>query len=100
MLDADVYICANDQMAMGAYNELTNLGYKIPDDCLLTGFDDITQAKYNLPSITSVERREDYIGLTAFNKLMALSKGEKTEDEVVKAIPQFRKSCCKDYKVI
>ena len=98
LLDADVYICANDQMALGAYNELTNLGYKIPDDCLLTGFDDITQAKYNLPSITSVERREDYIGLTAFNKLMALSKGEKTEDEVVKAIPQFRKSCCKDYK--
>lgn len=98
LLDADVYICANDQMALGAYNELTNLGYKIPDDCLLTGFDDIAQAKYSIPSITSVERREDYIGLTAFNKLMSLSKGEKVEDEIVKAIPRFRKSCCKDYK--
>lgn len=98
LLDADVYICANDQMALGAYNELTNLGYKIPDDCLLTGFDDIDQARYSIPSITSVERREDYIGLTAFNKLMSLSKGENVEDEVVKAIPRFRKSCCKDYK--
>lgn len=98
LLDADVYICANDQMALGAYNELTKLGYKIPDDCLLTGFDDISQAKYNLPSITSVERREDYIGLTAFNKLLALSKNEIVEDEVVKAIPRFRKSCCKNYK--
>mgnify|MGYP003298858088 FL=1 len=56
-------------MALGAYNELTKLGYKIPEDCLLTGFDDIDQAKYNLPSITSVERQEDYIGLIAFNKL-------------------------------
>lgn len=98
LLDADVYICANDQMALGAYNELTKIGYKIPDDCLLTGFDDISQARYNLPSITSVERREDYIGLLAFNKLLALSKNEEVEDEVVKAKPQFRKSCCKDYK--
>lgn len=98
LLDADVYICANDQMALGAYNELTKLGYRIPEDCLLTGFDDITQAEYNLPSITSVERREDYIGLIAFNKLLALSKNEVVEDELVKAIPKFRKSCCIDYK--
>lgn len=98
LLDADVYICANDQMALGAYSELTKLGYKIPDDCLLTGFDDIAQAKYNLPSITSVERREDYIGLIAFNKLLALSKDEDVEDEIVKAIPRFRKSCCKNHK--
>lgn len=98
LLDADVYICANDQMALGAYNELTKLGYKIPEDCLLTGFDDITQAKYNLPSITSVERREDYIGLTAFKKLLALSNNEIVHDEIVKAIPKFRKSCCINYK--
>lgn len=98
LLDADVYICANDQMALGAYNELTKLGYKIPEDCLLTGFDDIAQAKYNLPSITSVERQEDYIGLIAFNKLLALSNNEVVKDEIVNAIPKFRKSCCKNYK--
>ena len=98
LLDADVYICANDQMALGAYNELTKLGYRIPEDCLLTGFDNISQAKYNLPSITSVERRENYIGLLAFNKLLALSKEKKVEDEIVKAMPKFRKSCCINYK--
>lgn len=98
VLDADVYICANDQMAIGAYDKLTELGYKVPEDCLLTGFDNIKSAKSHLPSISSIERRDSYIGKLAFDKLMALSRGEKVSDEHVYAEPVFRKSCCKSYE--
>lgn len=96
LLDADAYICANDQMALGAYFELIQQGFKIPKDCIITGFDNITQAEYNIIGITSVERSENKIGELAFNKLIKLINGLKEEDEYVNAVPIFRGSCCKN----
>ena len=46
-------ICANDAMAMGVTDYLIGKGYKIPDDCIVTGFDGVRDALYHLPTITT-----------------------------------------------
>ncbi len=51
----EAIICANDTMAMGCCDYLISLGYKIPDDCLITGFDGIKDALYHFPTITTAE---------------------------------------------
>ena len=41
----DAIICANDTMAITVSNFLQKRGYRIPDECIVTGFDGIEQAR-------------------------------------------------------
>ena len=93
MMDADAFVCVNDQSAMGVFYHATDDGYKIPDDFLLTGFDHIPQASYNEPSITSIERFEDKIGQAAYNGLWIKDK----KDFTIKPRLVRGNSCCKDF---
>ena len=69
MMDADAFICVNDQSAMGVFYRLIEDGYKVPQDYIVTGFDNIPQAAYNQPSITSIKRFEGEIGRNAYQML-------------------------------
>ncbi len=50
----DGIVCFTDTVAMGALRALADHGIGVPDDVLVTGFDDIEQAAYSVPSLTSV----------------------------------------------
>jgi len=96
LLEADAYICANDQMALGAYQKLDSLGIKVPEDTLLSGFDNISLSEYHIPSITSVERYEKRMGeLAVANLVDAILNNHIIEDTVIESEPVFRESCCK-----
>lgn len=49
-------VCANDATAIGAVSTLEENGYRIPDDVIVTGFDNVFNAKNYNPPITSVSR--------------------------------------------
>ncbi|MBQ8961450.1 MAG: substrate-binding domain-containing protein [Ruminococcus sp.] len=49
----DAIICANDSMAITASTFLQSRGVKIPEECMITGFDGIVQAGYHLPKLTT-----------------------------------------------
>ena len=49
----DAIICANDAMAIGITDHLINKGYKIPEDVIVTGFDDVRASYYHIPAITT-----------------------------------------------
>ncbi|NIV33511.1 MAG: substrate-binding domain-containing protein, partial [Anaerolineae bacterium] len=51
-LDA-VFAC-NDQMALGALQAARHLGLEIPKDLAVVGFDDIPEAAYFSPALTTV----------------------------------------------
>lgn len=56
----DVIVCGNDEIAIGVINaikDLTNL--KIPDDILVTGFDDIIPANWSPYQITTIKQPID-----------------------------------------
>ena len=58
----DVFICANDVMAMSACTELENLGYDVPGDVIVTGFDGAAEAKFFYPALTTVRQNYEEIG--------------------------------------
>ncbi len=47
-------------MAIACCDELERMGYKVPDDIIVTGFDGVNSALFNQPSISTVE--PDYLG--------------------------------------
>lgn len=49
-------ICANDHIALGVCHAAELAGYRVPDDVMVTGFDNIDVASYLSPSITSVDQ--------------------------------------------
>lgn len=61
-LPFDSLICANDELAVGAMEALKKHGYKIPEDILVAGFDDIEKGKYIYPTLSTVSVDWKYYG--------------------------------------
>ncbi len=55
----DAFICANDSMAMTVCSKLTEKGYRIPEDVIVTGFDGIELERYHIPRLTTAKRDYD-----------------------------------------
>lgn len=56
----DGVVAFNDALAIGAMHQMQVRGLRIPDDVAVVGFDDIEDAQYTLPALTTVDpgRRE------------------------------------------
>ncbi|MCL7997675.1 LacI family transcriptional regulator [Brucella sp. 21LCYQ03] len=67
---------ANDEMAMGAINELRGLGFSVPSDVSIIGFDDIFLSETFYPPLTTVSQPRDEIGRQAMRMLSKLISGE------------------------
>ena len=52
----DAVVAANDEMALGAMEALMERGKRIPEDVVVTGFDDIEDAMFSTPALTSVRQ--------------------------------------------
>lgn len=83
MLDVDAFICSNDQMAMGAYYALKELGINVPEDVLLTGFDNIFIARAMTPRITTVNREERKLGRLAYEALTRVIDGNSEKQDLM-----------------
>lgn len=57
----DAIFVANDQMAIGLLSALRERGLRVPDDVSVVGFDDIPEAAYLYPPLTTV--RQDFAAL-------------------------------------
>ncbi|HLQ97700.1 MAG TPA: LacI family DNA-binding transcriptional regulator [Candidatus Dormibacteraeota bacterium] len=63
------FVCANDNIAEHVMAILSKKGYHIPDDCSVTGFDNLeTSAQLN-PPLTSIHVFKEAIGQRAVNML-------------------------------
>lgn len=59
--DITAFFAVSDVMAMGVIDGLEQLGHRVPRDVSVVGFDDIREAVYARPPLTTV--RQDKIGL-------------------------------------
>ncbi|MBP1533119.1 MAG: GGDEF domain-containing protein [Ruminococcus sp.] len=90
----DAFICANDSMALTAISSLEKLGYKVPDDVIVTGFDNTFSAKNSSPELTTVERPLYQSGYKACEIIYDLVTGkERPRKTVLEATPVFSESC-------
>lgn len=73
----DAIMCGNDMMAISTYVELTKRGAKVPDDVVITGYDNISEVE-TMP-IISIKRDNYAIGKKAIELLKACFDGEKPD---------------------
>ena len=66
----DAVVCANDNMALGINYSLSDKGFNVPDDVLVTGFDMIKDGQYTFPILATVSRGWNNFGELAYDKLM------------------------------
>ena len=94
IMEADAYVCANDQMALGAFYALKDRGIKVPEDTILSGYDNIFEAANHYPRITTVNRFEEKIGETAYkNVLLAIEGKDYKSNPVIDSEPVYAESC-------
>ncbi len=90
----DAFICANDAMALTAVSTLEKLGYRVPEDVIVTGFDNTYNARNYTPALTSVSRPLYEAGKKACELLLDIIGGGSFVPEVrLEAAPVFTESC-------
>ena len=97
----DVVVCANDNMAIGVLKFFNmNSNNPMVKECPVTGFDDIPQARFEIPSLTTVHQPLNEIGEKSIDMIIEKVKKKKVPEEVfIESKPVFRKSCgCKGGK--
>lgn len=73
-----VFTCS-DQMALGVYQALAERGLRVPDDISVVGFDDLPQARWVTPALTTVRQPLSEMAATALRSLLRLMSGEVPE---------------------
>ena len=69
-------ICANDHIAMGVCHAAAAAGFRVPDDFLVTGFDNTALSASFSPPITSLDQQSWNIGKSVVSVLRGLWRGE------------------------
>jgi LacI family transcriptional regulator len=63
-------VCSNDSQAIGTSRRLQELGYQVPDDFSLVGFDDINLAQWTSPPLTTIRVDRRALGQMAVQLLL------------------------------
>jgi len=74
----DAVFALNDTLAFGAMRALQEAGLRIPDDVAVIGFDGLDEARFSIPSLTTVDPGRDWIARTAVETLAARISGADT----------------------
>lgn len=65
-------LAGNDKMALGAYRALHQAGLSVPGDVSVVGFDDIPEAAYFTPPLTTVRQNYIEMGNSGFDYLLQI----------------------------
>jgi DNA-binding LacI/PurR family transcriptional regulator/GAF domain-containing protein len=100
-VDFDAVVANNDNMALGALQELLARDVRVPEDVAVVGFDDIEESKYAVSPLTTVRYPVDESGRRATEMLVARLRNEEVPERVVlPANVVVRRSCgCPDQAV-
>ncbi|MBS1693827.1 MAG: LacI family DNA-binding transcriptional regulator [Actinobacteria bacterium] len=70
--DFSAVFVANDHMSIGILHAFAEAGVSVPDDISLIGFDDIPEAAYLIPALTTVRQDFHAVGRRAIDLLTAV----------------------------
>ena len=65
-------ICSHDNIAAASITQCRQLGYKVPEDISIIGFDDLPVAAYTSPPLTTVKQDRIELGKSGFFALSSL----------------------------
>ena len=83
MHEVTAVFVANDQMSLGLLRRLHEAGREVPKDLSVVGFDDIPEAAYFTPPLTTVRQDFAELGRRCLHILLGRIEGERVETRVV-----------------
>ena len=90
----DAIVCVNDYTAIGVIQALEERGFNVPQDVIVTGYDDILRAQFNEPSITTSAQPFFRVGQAGMETLKRLLRGEEAKQLItVPGTLCLRQSC-------
>jgi LacI family transcriptional regulator len=79
----------NDISAIGAIRALREAGLRVPEDVSVVGFDDIRDAAYHVPSLTTVRQPLRKMGEIAAQTLVDRIEGRTTSARQIAIEPEL-----------
>ncbi|MFF5156721.1 LacI family DNA-binding transcriptional regulator [Streptomyces sp. NPDC000348] len=73
-----VLVCS-DRMALGVYETLAERGLRVPDDMSVVGYDDLPEARWLTPALTTVRQPLSEMAATALRLLLRMMDGHRPE---------------------
>ncbi|CAM5249175.1 hypothetical protein GCM10010345_03650 [Streptomyces canarius] len=73
-----VFVCS-DRMALGVYAALAERGVRVPDEVSVVGFDDLPEACWVTPALTTVRQPPAEMAATALRLLVRMTRGDRPE---------------------
>ena len=77
----EAIVCVGDNVAIGAQEKLLELGYSIPHDVAICGFNGSDEAAWSNPPITTVEMPFRGLGVKAFQTIKEKIEGKVVQNE-------------------
>lgn len=93
-LKFDAVVTASDDMAFGVLEELKKHGLRVPEDVIVTGFDDVKEALLSYPPLSTVHQPLYQQAKRAVELVMEYVEcGKAPPDVVLPTEPVYRASC-------
>ncbi|WP_328437912.1 LacI family DNA-binding transcriptional regulator [Streptomyces sp. NBC_00444] len=73
-----VFVCS-DRMALGVYEALAERGLSVPYDLSVVGFDDLPEARWTTPALTTIRQPLSEMAATALRLLVRMMEGDRPE---------------------
>ncbi|MFF0011948.1 LacI family DNA-binding transcriptional regulator [Streptomyces sp. NPDC005374] len=73
-----VFVCS-DRMALGVYEALAERGLRVPGDMSVVGFDDLPEARWTTPALTTVRQPLSEMAAMALRLLVRMMEGDRPE---------------------
>jgi DNA-binding LacI/PurR family transcriptional regulator len=87
--DVTAIFCGNDPMALGVMRALAERGLRVPDDVSIVGFDDVPEAGYYLPPLTTVRQDFGEVGRQALSALVDRMSGAIPAGPRIRVAPEL-----------
>lgn len=75
--DVTAIFAANDQTALGVLRALHEYGREVPNDVSVIGFDDLPEAAYFIPPLTTLRQDFEEVGRRALRMLVTQMEGQR-----------------------
>ncbi|SIO84592.1 LacI family DNA-binding transcriptional regulator [Nocardiopsis sp. JB363] len=80
---------SSDQMALGVYEALRQRGLRVPDDVSVVGFDDLPEARWSSPPLTTVRQPLADMGRMAVRTIQRIVRDENIESSRIELATQL-----------
>jgi phosphoserine phosphatase RsbU/P len=90
----DAVAAASDAMALGVIDALRARGRRVPEEIAVVGFDDVEEARFAAPALTTVRQPLREQGELAVEILLALRRGEPIAEQITLSTELVTRRSC------